>query len=319
VERKTCQNAALGKSFGVSKACKRFMIPNASLGLDELVCQKRHICDTAVSAIVHLGISHEVLYQIYQTRGESGRAVVCRVSADGKVKKRVRPGTPCPEEIGPTSRTPTPFRPNVEGNWGQASSVTQRIFLRLLLRPIYCTLSLRYRSPRVVVLNIIRLHPHASRITAQSPRPQSTMPSTPGERHDETSAISSSSISVHTQHATCPPEETREQHAPREERTLTEPRVEPMLNATSAQPSTPTAETGSASVDEMDTGDIEKRIEDVDEGLRSPTILLTDSPRDSDTRLAQSMSEAALSPVLPHAWPAEREDTQRVRKQITVS
>ena len=90
-----------------------------------------------------------------------------------------------------------------------------------------------------------------------------------------------------------------------------------MLHATSAQSSTPDAVTGPASVDKMDTRDIEKRIEDIDESLTRDTsspAILTDSPRDNDTRLAQSMSETALSPAPPHIWPIEREDTQRVRE-----
>jgi len=150
------------------------------------------------------------------------------------------------------------------------------------------------------------------------------MPSTPGETHDETTVIPSS-IDSHTQHTTCPPDEAREQQTSSAETVAAEePRLESILNATSALTPTPEGDMRSSGSEEMDTVEntAEKHTEDVDErSLRdtnSPAAF-GENGRDSDTHLAQSMSEAALSSSPPQIWPIEREGTQRVRLEEAVA
>lgn len=141
------------------------------------------------------------------------------------------------------------------------------------------------------------------------------MPSTPGQANDDTVEPLTA---LPTPHTSCPPEDDREQYAPTEERLPFSSNPTISEDAPLVQMPTPAAEAESASPEDMDTTDAGettvKTIEDGDDVLMrqapSPASLVDDA-KDSDARLAQSMSATALSSSTS-ALTSHSSETQRV-------
>lgn len=130
------------------------------------------------------------------------------------------------------------------------------------------------------------------------------MPGTPGQVDDERVQLSLPITSLPSPHTTCPPEDNREYHAPREERSATPDSMPDLIDATDVQQlPTPEADAVAGATDDTrPNDDTSKRLEDVEDDVMrdspSPTTSSEES-KESDSRLAQSMSAAALSPTDP--------------------
>lgn len=144
------------------------------------------------------------------------------------------------------------------------------------------------------------------------------MPSSPEEKHDETPTISLPGA-ILSPHATCPPDDDRIHYAPRERRASLDTRngtiTTANADATPQQLPTPEADAEINAEEPEATDTVESRMQDVDEALMhnaSSPAPPDAQPKDSDTRLAQSMSAAALSPESREIWPIEPLVRQRV-------
>lgn len=125
------------------------------------------------------------------------------------------------------------------------------------------------------------------------------MPSTPGPSEVDPIQISLPVASLPNLHTTCPPEDDRDHHMSGDHRLPTSEEMPGLVDATNAQQvPTPEADAVAGAMEETQPEDTSKRIEGGEEVEMRDTpspIGSVDEPKDSDSRLAQSMSATVLS------------------------
>lgn len=143
---------------------------------------------------------------------------------------------------------------------------------------------------------------------------------TPSDDTLDVSPPTAISVDPRNAHTTCPPEEEREPQAPRSEI----PQDVSTSNVNSSHAGSLSAPMATTDEPERDVGTVGimqspemplKHMAAVEEALKRDSNTppsTSDDSKDSDTRLAHSMSAAAISSPFPPAYPAFPLDSKRV-------
>lgn len=143
---------------------------------------------------------------------------------------------------------------------------------------------------------------------------------TPSDDTLDVSPPTAISVDPRNAHTTCPPEEEREPQVPRSEI----PQDVSTSNMNSSHAGSPSAPMATTDEPERDVGTVGitqspemplKHMAAVEEALKRDSNTppsTSDDSKDSDTRLAHSMSAAAISSPFPPAYPAFPLDSKRV-------